>query len=147
MQQDSDYEANKEKFNHLEDRIEELTQDLSSQKEHYEKCIEDLKCQIDASSNQRTELESTIKSMTEKLEMVMKDKQQFSKDQERTLNIESDIAELKQMAHQQSGLSSKKCLNNFEKEQQLDFNTRFHEVLQQIKFKYFSLDFKRLYRG
>ena len=110
MQQDSDYEANKEKFNHLEDKIEELTQDLSSQKEHYEKCIEDLKCQIDASSNQRRELESLIKSMNEKLEMVMKDKQQFSKDQERTLNIESDIAELKQMAHQQSGLSIKRCL-------------------------------------
>ena len=48
--------------------------------------------------------------MNEKLEMVMKDKQQFSKDQERTLNIESDIAELKQMAHQQSGLSIQLCL-------------------------------------
>ena len=117
LQQDSDYEANKEKFNHLEDKIEELNQDLSTQKEHYEKCIEDLKCQIDASSNQKKELESTIKSMNEKLEILLKDKQQFSKDQERTLNIESDIAELKEMAHQQSGLSIREkgittCLNS-----------------------------------
>ena len=108
LQQDSDYEANKEKFNHLEDKIEELNQDLSTQKDHYEKCIEDLKCQIEASSNQRKDLESTIRSMNEKLEILWKDKQQFSKDQERTLNIESDIAELKEMAHQQSGLSIKK---------------------------------------
>lgn len=108
FQQDSDYEANKEKFNNLEDKIEELNQDLSTQKEYYEKCIENLKSQIDASSNQRKELESTIKSMNEKLEILLKDKQQFSKDQERTLNIESDIAELKEMAHQQSGLSIKK---------------------------------------
>ena len=108
LQQDSDYEANKEKFNNLEDKIEELNQDLSTQKEYYEKCIENLKSQIDASSNQRKELESSIKSMNEKLEILLKDKQQFSKDQERTLNIESDIAELKEMAHQQSGLSIKK---------------------------------------
>lgn len=108
FQQDSDYEANKEKFNNLEDKIEELNQDLSTQKEYYEKCIENLKSQIDASSNQRKELESSIKSMNEKLEILLKDKQQFSKDQERTLNIESDIAELKEMAHQQSGLSIKK---------------------------------------
>ena len=81
---------------------------MSSQKEHYEKSIRELKSQIEASSNQRKELESTIKSMNEKIEILLKDKQQFSKDQERTLNIESDIAELKEMAHQQSGLSIKK---------------------------------------
>ena len=81
---------------------------MSTQKDHYEKSIEDLKCQIEASSNQRKDLESTIRSMNEKLEILWKDKQQFSKDQKRTLNIESDIAELKEMAHQQSGLSIKK---------------------------------------
>ena len=108
FQQDSDYESNKEKFNLLEDKIEELNHDLSSQKDYYEKSIEELKCQIEASSNQRKELESTIKSVNEKLEILLKDKQQFSKDQERTLNIESDISELMEMAHQQSGLSIKK---------------------------------------
>ena len=82
---------------------------MSTQKDYYEKSIEDLKGQIEASNNQRKELESTIKSMNEKLEILIKDKQQFSKDQERTLNIESDIAELKEMAHQQSGLSIKLC--------------------------------------
>ena len=117
LQQDNDYESNKEKFNLLEDKIEELNHDLSSQKEHYEKSIEELKSQIEASSNQRKELESTIRSMNEKLEILLKDKQQFSKDQERTLNIESDIAELKEMAHQQSGLSIRvkgttTCLNS-----------------------------------
>ena len=82
---------------------------MSTQKDYYENSIEDLKGQIEASNNQRKELESTIKSMNEKLEILIKDKQQFSKDQERTLNIESDIAELKEMAHQQSGLSIKLC--------------------------------------
>ena len=94
-----------------------MNHDLSSQKEHYEKSIRELKSQIEASSNQRKELESTIKSMNEKIEILLKDKQQFSKDQERTLNIESDIAELKEMAHQQSGLSIREkgtttCLNS-----------------------------------
>ena len=104
LQQDSDYEANKDKFNHLEDTIEELNQEMSSQKARYEKTIEELECQISASNNHRKELETIIKSMNEKIEILSKDKQQFTKDQERTLNIESDIAELKEMAHQQSGL-------------------------------------------
>ena len=104
FQQDNDYEGNKEKFNALEDKIEELNEELSSQKKNYEQSIEELKQQIEYSNNQRKDLESTIQTLNMSMELILNEKEKFSKEQERSLNFESDIAELKQMAHQQSGL-------------------------------------------
>ena len=77
---------------------------MSRQKKNYEQSIEELKQQIEYSNNQRKDLESTIQTLNMSMELILNEKEKFTKEQERSLNIESDIAELKQMAHQQSGL-------------------------------------------
>ena len=40
--QDSDYESNKSRFNEMEDKIDDLTNTISSQQQNYDRTIKDL---------------------------------------------------------------------------------------------------------
>ena len=101
--QDSDYESNKNKFANFEVKIDDLNNKLIEQEDRFKKEIESLRMIFNDSEKKHKEMQSSL----ENLNMLLKDLRSENKDlksqNDRLASIESDIIELKEKTHQQSG--------------------------------------------
>ena len=103
--QDSDYEANKSRFNEMEDKIEDLTNTISSQQQNYNQTIKEFQRTIEISNERQTELEKTIDELNSKIHQMSSDMEKLNQQKEMTSSMGADIDELKEKVHQQSGTS------------------------------------------
>ena len=102
--QDSDYESNKSRFNEMEDKIDDLTNTISIQQQNYDRTIKELQRTIETSSEKQKELEKTIDQLNSKILKISSDTEKLNKEKDKTPSLESEIEELKEKVHQQSGI-------------------------------------------